>query len=81
MLDCGYTLDESFRNEIDSFTDYTEQINSDYYDEFPFDEHRYVMRQMVEDKDDIGNRVCVYLHGIGFADPTIAEMKVCEEEA
>lgn len=74
VLDCGYTLDESFRVNADSFTDYAEQINSDYDDEFPFDDRRYKMRQMVEDDGKLRNRVCVYLHGIGFADITIAEM-------
>lgn len=77
VLDCGYTLDESFRANADNFTDYTEQICSHYEDEFPFDSKRYKMRQMVEDKSKVKDRVCVYMHGIGFADVTIAKM-ICE---
>lgn len=75
VLDCGYTLDESFRNEAISYTDYKEQIMPEYRDEFPFDKDVHQLRQLVEDMDrTYDKRVCVYLHGIGFADVTIAEM-------
>lgn len=77
VLDCGYTLNESFRSNAVCYTDYKEQIESDYEDEFPFDKKRYDLHQLVEDDYDIakGDRVCVYLHGIGFADVTTAELK------
>lgn len=80
VLDCGYALDESFRLEVKSYTDYKEQIDSDYFDEFPFDKQHCDMKQMVQDDYDVsGNdRVCVYMHGIGFADIEIAEMKAKE---
>lgn len=75
VLDCGYTLDESFRIDADCYTDYREQIYSDYDDEFPFDSKRYDLHQLVEYDGPVGKRVCVYLHGIGFADVTTAELK------
>ncbi len=75
VLDCGYTLDESFRQGTEIYTDYVEQINSDYDDEFPFDKRRYDLKQLVECTEPVNGTVCVYLHGVGFADITIAEMK------
>lgn len=75
VLDCGYTLDESFRRECVGYTDYIEQIESDYDDEFPFDSKPYPLKQMAENKDLEGGRVCVYLHGIGYSDVAIAELK------
>lgn len=77
VLDCGYTLDESFREDAVCYTDYKEQIESDYEDEFPFDDNKYDLRQLIEGSYDVdpNERVCVYLHGIGFADVMTAEMK------
>lgn len=77
VLDCGYTLDESFRKSCNSYTEYPEQINHEYSEEFPFDNERYDMHNLAEPL--IGSkegRTCVYLHGIGFADITTAEMLI-----
>jgi len=75
ILDCGYTLDESFRANCDSISDYSKQLCSEYQDEFPFDENRYAIKQLCKDRIDNEKQVCVYMHGIAFADLTIAEMK------
>lgn len=77
VLDCGYMLDESFRKSCNSYTEYPEQMNHEYSEEFPFDSERYDMHNLAEpltgSKED---RTCVYLHGIGFADITTAEMLI-----
>lgn len=75
VLDCGYTLDESFRKSCLSFTDYPLQMEHEYSDEFPFDNGKYVIDCLANYKNiDKEKRTCVYLHGIALADITTAEM-------
>lgn len=80
VLDCGYTLDESFRKECQSFTDYPEQLEHEYRDEFVFDTDHYEMHNLAHYyMAEEGGSVCVYLHGIGFADITTTEMVMTGE--
>lgn len=72
-LDSGYVLDESFRKECDSFTDYVEQLERYYDEEFTFDKKRYKLKQLCKDIQVEKSRLCVYLFGIGFADAVVAE--------
>lgn len=72
-LDGGYTLDESFRRECDCFSDYVDQQEEYYEEEFPFDENKYKLKQLCRDTIFGKSRICVYLFGIGFADAVIAE--------
>ncbi len=75
VLDCGYTLDESFRGSCLSLTDYPAQMKHEYSDEFPFDRKEYAIGSLVDsNKIDRERRTCVYLHGIALADITTAEM-------
>lgn len=84
-LDTGYLLDESFRKECDSYTDYVEQLDIYYKDEFIFDKDRVPLKQLCRDKEMSKDRLCIYLFGTGFADAVIAEsmykqrMKRCRE--
>ena len=71
-LDSGYLLDESFRTEYDSFTDYVEQMNAYYDEEFPYDEKRYDFIQLSDDCRSHQGQAVVYLHGIGLADIIVA---------
>ena len=72
-LDGGYTLDESFRRECDCFSDYIDQQEEYYEEEFPFDENKYKLKQLCRDTVLGKSRICVQLFGIGFADAVIAE--------
>lgn len=74
-LDCGYTLDESFRKEYVSFSDHPEQLFSAYEHEFPFDEEKHRFFDLTKLRVYIltGRKCCVYLHGIGLADLSIAK--------
>lgn len=73
-LDGGYTLDESFRRECDCFSDYVEQQEKYYEEEFAFDRKKYKLKQLCRDTVLEKTSVCVYLFGIGFADAVIAEV-------
>lgn len=72
-LDGGYTLDESFRRECDCFSDYIDQQEEYYEEEFPFDENKYKLKQLCRDTVLGKSRICIQLFGIGFADAVIAE--------
>lgn len=71
-LDSGYLLDESFRKECDSYTDYVEQMNAYYDEEFPYDIEKYPLKQLHDNIPTDGIRSVVYLHGIGLADIIVA---------
>ena len=71
-LDSGYLLDESFRIECNNYTDYKEQINAYYDEEFPYDSMRYTMMQLSDECRYSRGRSVVYLHGIGLADIIVA---------
>lgn len=76
VLDCGYVLDESFRETRVNLTDHIEQLMHYYDCEFPFDDKKdYEFKQMK--KDNIGQysgkKVTVYLHGIALGDAIVSE--------
>lgn len=79
-LDCGYLLDESFRAERDSYTDYIEQLNAYYDEEFPYDSKMYDIKQLNNDCRFQQGRSVVYLHGIGIADIIVANEMIEEGE-
>lgn len=71
--DCGYLLDESFRDEagMSCFTDHPEQLYEHYREEFPFDDALRYFELMRETNDD--GRKSVYLYGIAIADAIVFE--------
>lgn len=72
-LDCGYELDESIRQRCKCYSDYTEQIEAHYDEEFIFDKKKYPMAQLFLDRETTDGKVFVCLYGIGFADAVVAE--------
>lgn len=74
VLDCGYTLNEDFRRNYRLYCDYPEQLFNQYDEEFPFDESStYVYQPLSEIEYDGIERTCVYLHGCGINDLSIAK--------
>ena len=69
-LDMGYILGESFRKERRSYTDYVEQAEAHYCDEFPFDENIAEMKQLGVEAVQHGS--VIYMYGIGIADAVVA---------
>lgn len=71
-LDCGYYLDESFRNNRPSYCDWPEQLSVHYKAEFPFDSTEHVLLPMYS-KNDMHRKVVVYLYGVAIADAVAGE--------
>lgn len=71
-LDCGYYLDETFRESRTSYTDFVDQIERHYFDEFPFDSRQHSFVQMKDLNTGCENSV-VYLYGVSIADAVAAE--------
>ena len=74
-LDCGFLLDESFRNDRVSFSDWPEQLERHYDEEFVFDEFKHTFKQMRHEFAAYDKAV-VYLYGVGIADAVAAERMV-----
>ena len=79
-LDCGFLLDESFRKERVSFSDWPQQLESHYKEEFAFDNNRYSFKQMKYDHEEYDKAV-VYLYGVAIADAVAAETLIKELES
>lgn len=77
-LDSGYLLDESFREECISYTEYVEQMDAYYSEEFPYDSSQYVLYQLDNNCCYEQRRSVVYLHGIGLADIIVAHEMIKE---
>ena len=77
-LDSGYLLDESFRAECDSYTEYVEQMRTYYDEEFPYDAKHYDIEQIYDNIRTDNRRSVVYLHGIGLADIIVANEMINE---
>lgn len=79
--DCGYTLDEGFRREYELFSDYPEQLENQYDEEFPFDMHKgYEYKSILDENFKRAEKKCVYLHGCGINDLSMAKA-VCNDKA
>lgn len=72
-LDGGYSLDEDFRRNCESFSDNVKQQLEHYEEEFIFDKERYDLKQLFEERKPYDGKICVYLFGTGFADAVVAE--------
>ena len=81
VLDSGYLLDESFRKECNSFSEYVEQMEAYYDEEFPYDDKPYNIEQLTDDCRSREGRSVVYLHGIGLADIVVAYEMIKEKES
>jgi ornithine cyclodeaminase/alanine dehydrogenase-like protein (mu-crystallin family) len=74
VLDCGYALDESFRQDYPLYSDYPEQLRNQYDEEFPFDKRKdYVYKPLSCAVLDNPPRACVYVHGCGICDLSVAK--------
>ena len=71
-LDGGYYLDETFRTERVSFTDWEKQTCNHYNYVFAFDKKKYTMHQMQFNHIPY-NKAVVYLEGVAIADAVAAE--------
>lgn len=71
-LDGGYYLDESFRSERVSFTDWKEQTDDHYEYVFAFDKSKYFIHQMRHDHAPYDKAVA-YVEGVSIADAVAAE--------
>lgn len=78
-LDCGFLLDETFRKDRVSFSDWPEQLEAHYKEEFVFDEHQYQFKQMRYDHEPY-ERAVVYLYGVAIADAVATERLIREVE-
>lgn len=74
-LDCGFLLDESFREERVSFSDWPEQLERHYDEEFVFDKNIHKFKQMKQDHEPYDKAV-VYLYGVAIADAVAAERMI-----
>lgn len=74
ILDCGYALNEDFRRNYDLFCDYPEQLYNQYAEEFPFDETAYAYKPLVDISHGRKEKTCVYLHGCGINDLSMAKV-------
>ena len=74
-LDCGFLLDESFRLNRVSFSDWPEQLEGHYAEEFVFDRQLHNFKQMSYDHDEYDKAV-VYLYGVAIADAVAAERMI-----
>lgn len=71
-LDCGYYLDESFREFRASYSDFVQQIENHYSSEFPFDTKQHSFIEM-DDLHKPSEKSVVYLYGVSIADAVAAE--------
>lgn len=71
-LDSGYILDESFRYERESYSDWPEQLEAHFKDEFVFDKNETSFQQMRYLDTEVTSAVA-YLYGVGIADAVAAE--------
>lgn len=75
VLDCGYTLNEDFRRKYRLYCDYPEQLRNQYDEEFPFDDSEdYVYEQLTDINRNTDEKTCVYLHGCGINDLSMAKV-------
>lgn len=75
VLDCGYIIDESFRNEYDNFSDYPEQLESNYEHEFPFDKSNHKFKSIFDESFKSSRKKCIYVHGTAITDLSTAKWR------
>lgn len=77
VLDCGYTLGEDFRSGYSLYCDYPEQLYNQYQEEFPFDKSLYEYKPLMDIIHEM--KTCVYLHGCGINDLSMAKVMANEK--
>jgi hypothetical protein len=76
--DTGWLLDQSFRANCISYSDYPDQIMAHYKNEFPWDSGKYSFKPLYriseeEEAQEYLLPVAVYLYGVAIADVVVAE--------